>query len=111
MDPHDGESLYLVPRSITGYTGQRKLAFNLTRIKEMIQEGLASITRKHWSDCVDHVKQVENVYWASNIARDEMPELAIITLTESDEATYMTDEFEDDMICYTSTCIIVCKLK
>ena len=54
---------------ITGYIGQRKLTINLTRVKEMIQEGLANITPKHWSDCVDHVKQVENVYWASDIAQ------------------------------------------
>ena len=64
-------------------------------MKEMIQEGLASITPKHWSDCIDHVKQVEKVYWASGIARDEMIEPVVITLTESDEETDTADEFEE----------------
>ena len=73
-------------------------------IKEMIQEWFASITPKHWSDCIDHVK--EKVYWASDIARDEMLEPVVITLTEGDEETDTADEFEDDMSNYTSTCIV-----
>ena len=72
----------------------------------MIQECLASITPKHWSDCIDHVKQVEMVYWESDIARDEMLEPVVITLTESDEETDMVNEFEDDMSSYTSKCIV-----
>ena len=74
-------------------------------IKEMIQEGLASITSKHLSDCIDHVEEVEKVYWASYIARDEILEPVVITLTDSDEETDTADEFEDDMSSYTSTCI------
>ena len=70
----------------------------------MIQEWFASITPKHWSDCIDHVK--EKVYWASDIARDEMLEPVVITLTEGDEETDTADEFEDDMSNYTSTCIV-----
>ena len=72
----------------------------------MIQECLTIITPKHWSDCIDHVKQVEKVYWASDIARDEMLELVVISLTESDEETDTTDEFKDYMSSYTSTCIV-----
>ena len=72
----------------------------------MIQECLASITPKHWSGCIDHVKQVEKVYWASDIARDEMLEPVVITLTDSDEETDTADEFEDDLSSYTSTCIV-----
>ena len=63
----------------------------------MIQECIANITPKHWSVCIDHVKQVKKVYWASDIARNEMIEPAVITLTESDEEINTTDEFEDDM--------------
>ena len=58
----------------------------------MIQEGLASITPKHWSDCVNHVKQVVKDYWACDIAKDEMPDPVVITLTESDEETDTADE-------------------
>ena len=72
----------------------------------MIQECLASITPKHWSDYIDHVKQVDKVYWASDIARDEMLEPVVITLNESDEETDTADEFQDDMSSYTSTCIV-----
>ena len=41
---------------ITGSIGRRKLEFNLMGIKEMIQEGLVSITPKQRSECLDHVK-------------------------------------------------------
>ena len=58
----------------SGYISKRKLAFNLTTIKELIVEAMQSITRKHWSDCIDHVKGIEVSYWASDIARDEMPD-------------------------------------
>ena len=40
---------------------------------------------------------MEKVYWASDIARDEMLEPQVITLTESDEETDTADEFEDYM--------------
>ena len=63
----------------------------------MIQKGLASITPKHWSDCVNHVKQVEKDYWASDIAKDEMQDPVVITLTESDEETDTADESEDEI--------------
>ena len=45
------------------------------------------------------------VYWASDIARDEMPEHVFITLIENNEETDTADEFEVDMSCNTSTCI------
>ena len=35
-----------------------------------------------------------------------MLEPVVITLTENDEETDTADEFEDDMSCYTSTCIV-----
>ena len=60
----------------------------------MMHECLASITPKHWSDCIDHVKQVEKVYWASDIARDEMLKPVVITLAESDKETDTPYEFE-----------------
>ena len=73
------------------------LAFNLTGIKELIQDGLTSITPKHWSDCVNHVKQVERDYWASDNAKGEMPDHVVIALTESDEETDTADESEDEI--------------
>ena len=54
------------------------LAFHLTKIKVLILEAMQSITAKHWSDCIDLVKGIEVDYWASDIARDEMPEPVVI---------------------------------
>ena len=51
------------------------LAFHLTRIKELILEAMQSITAKH---CIDYVKGIEMNYWASDIARNEMPEPVVI---------------------------------
>ena len=65
------------------------LAFHLTRIKELILEAKQSITAKHWPDCIDHVKGIEVNYWASDIARNEMPEPLvemIITLRQTHQA-------------------------
>ena len=65
------------------------LAFHLTRIKELILEAMQSITAKHWPDCIDHVKGIEVNYWASDIARNEMPEPLvemIITLRQTQQA-------------------------
>ena len=43
---------------------------------------------------------MERVYWASDIARDEILEPVVITLTESEEETDTADELEDDMSSY-----------
>ena len=75
----------------------------------MIQEGLASITPKHWSDCIDHIKQVEKVYWASDIARDEVIDPVVITLTESDEETDTADEFWERADLLALVCDVFCE--
>ena len=64
-------------------------AFHLTRLKKLILEAMQSITAKHWPDCIDHVKGIEVNYWASDIARNEMPEPLvemIITLRQTQQA-------------------------
>ena len=53
------------------------LAFHL-KIKVLILEAMQSITAKHWPDCIVHVKGIEADYWASDIARDEMPEPMVV---------------------------------
>ena len=60
---------------------------------------MQSITAKHWSDCIDHVKGIEMNYWASDIARDEMPEPVIINLDSDDDdsATDTASENEDEI--------------
>ena len=36
----------------------------LNEKKELILKAMPSITAKHWSDCIDHVKGIEVNYWA-----------------------------------------------
>ena len=65
------------------------LAFHLTRIKELILEAMQSITAKHWPNCIDHIKGIDVNYWASDIARNEMPEPVvemIMTLRQTRQA-------------------------
>ena len=65
------------------------LTFHLTRIIELILEAMQSITAKHWPDCIDHVKGIRVDYWASDIARDKMPEPVvemIMTLRQTKQA-------------------------
>ena len=40
------------------------------------------------------------------LAKLRMSLISWISCTESDEETDTADEFEDDMSCYTSTCIV-----
>ena len=55
------------------------LAFHLTRIKELTLEAMQSITAKHWPEgCIDHVNGIEVNCWASDIARNEMPEPVVM---------------------------------
>ena len=50
----------------------------LNKDKELILEAMQSIIAKHWPHCIDHVKGIEVNYWASDIARNEMPEPVVI---------------------------------
>ena len=82
----------------SGYISKRNLAFNLTTIKELIVEAMQSITPKHWSDCIDHVNGIEVNYWASDIARDEMPDLVVIDFDSDDDTlTDTASEIEDEI--------------
>ena len=61
----------------------------LNKDKKLILEAMQSITAKHWPDCIDHVKGIEVNYWASDIARNEMPEPVvemIMTLRQTQQA-------------------------
>ena len=50
---------------------------------------MQSITAKHWPDCIDHVKGIEANYWASDIARNEMPEPVVEKIMTQQARTRM----------------------
>ena len=51
------------------------------------------------SHCTDHVKGIEVNIWASDIARDELPEPVVINLgsVDDDSATDTASENEDEI--------------
>ena len=60
----------------------------------------AVYNKKAMVDCIDHVKGIEENYWASDIARDEMPESVVINLDSDyneDSATDTASENEDEI--------------
>ena len=62
--------------------------------KNLILETMQSMqskTTKHWPDCIDHVKGIEVDYWASDIARDEMPEPVVIISSATDTVSENED--------------------
>ena len=54
-------------------------------------QSMQSKTTKHWPDCIDHVKGIEVDYWASDIARDEMPEPVVIISSATDTVSENED--------------------
>ena len=44
------------------FTARNNFAFNLTAIKELIEEGIRGITPGDWVKCVERVLSVERVY-------------------------------------------------
>ena len=43
----------------SGFIARKNFAFNLTSIKELIEEGIRGITPGNWAKCVEHVLSVE----------------------------------------------------
>ena len=66
------------------------------KTKELIKEAMAYITGQHWNDCIYHVKRVEQQYWASDSARDEMPNPVVISLDSKDDESARDTASEDE---------------
>ena len=44
------------------FIAMNNFAFNLTAIKELIEEGIRGITPGDWAKCIEHALRVERVY-------------------------------------------------
>ena len=75
----------------SGFIARKNFAFNLTAVKELIEEGFRSITPGEWARCVDHVKSVERTYWANEIAVEEEHEPVVIDLASDSDCSSDTD--------------------
>ena len=65
-----------------------KFAFNLTAIKELIEEGIRDITPGVWVKCVEHVLSVERV---KEIVAEEDHEPVVIDLASVSDCSSDTD--------------------
>ena len=74
-----------------GFIARNNFAFNLTSIKELIEEGIRGITPGKWAKCVEHVLSVEPVYWGKEIAVAEEHEPVAIVLASDSDCSSDTD--------------------
>ena len=75
----------------SGLIARTNFAFNLTTVKELIEDGFRSITPGEWARCVDDVKSVERTNWANEIAVDEEHEPVVIDLASDSDCSSDTD--------------------
>ena len=75
----------------SGFIARKTFAFNLTAVKELIEEGLRGITPGEWTRCVEHVKWVERTYRANEIAVEEKHEPVVIDLASYSDCSSDTD--------------------
>lgn len=63
----------------------------------MIPQGLETIGQSEWSKCIAHVRSVEEMYWAIDIAVDVQEKLVIELVSDSDDdsGTDTASEGED----------------
>ena len=77
----------------SGFIAKRNLRFNLTNVKELIEEGIARIGEPEWENCCAHVIQTEREYWKSEIAVEKEVERIIIHIGSDSEVS--SDEETD----------------
>ena len=70
---------------------RKNFAFNLTSIKDLIEEGIRGITPGEWAKCVEHVLSVEQVYWRKEIAVEEEHGPVVIDLASDSDCSSDTD--------------------
>ena len=75
----------------SGFIARKNFAFNLTAIKELIEEGIRGITPGEWAKCVEHVLSIEQVYWRKEIAVEEEHEPVVIDLASDSDYSSDTD--------------------
>ena len=75
----------------SGFIARKNFAFNLTAIKELIEEGIRGITPGEWAKCVEHVLSIEQVYWRKEIAVEEEHEPVVIDLSSDSGCSSDTD--------------------
>ena len=66
----------------------------MSEVKGLVERRLEVITPEFWGNCVKHVKSIENNYWKSDIAVDEVIESVVINLAETDSDS--TDTAAED---------------
>ena len=68
---------------------RKTFAYNLTAVKELIEEGYRAITPGEWARCVAHVESVEWTYWENEISVEAEIESIMIDLAS--DSDYSSD--------------------
>ena len=76
---------------ILGFVARRNLRFTLGNIKDLISEGLQSITAAEWEKCERHVLSNERQYWKIDIAVDEVQEPVVLCVGQSESEAESSD--------------------
>ena len=71
----------------SGFIARKNFAFDLTAVKELIEEGFRAITPGEWARCVDHVKSVDRAYRANEIVVEEEHEPVPVVIDQASTQT------------------------
>lgn len=80
---------YIRSRNTTG-------DFSIAKLKEVVDEAIASVTSSDWEKFCRHVIQIENKYWETDYMMEEIEPIIITPGADSDTDTDDSDNDSDN---------------
>ena len=81
----------LVWANCMNFVGRNNCTFKMADVKVLINAAFGRITPDVWSRCEDHVMQIEENYWKTDLVAESTIEPVVINLAESDSDSEESD--------------------
>ena len=91
----DLNAIELVWAKVKGHVARMNFNFKSAGMLQLIEDGLRSATPDFWKRCCEHVRGIEDGFWAKDIAVEEEMERLVINVTSSDDGTDSASETDD----------------
>lgn len=76
----------LIWADIKGYVARNNTTFKFGDVKRLLNEGMAQVTKDKWTNCVEHVKKVEEKMRGLDSNIDKTVDRFIIQVSESESS-------------------------
>jgi len=83
----DLNPIELIWSNVKGKVSKKNFTFKLNAISALAEEAINSVTPEEWKKCCEHVKKLEQEYWARDVAVDAEVERVEFDVCSSDSAT------------------------